>query len=147
MKVPHVNSVMVKWTWCQLYYYSLSSSLQWVWAAIHTDLHCLVNKVIWIVSGSKWTADFQLCQSASKQLLRFWCMKMKLPLGFTGDYLLFVVKIMWMYCALLGEKIKEKWWKCRPKPPSTIWKACHCNSQFAQFMKIDKLLKQPEQKS
>jgi hypothetical protein len=54
----------------------------------------------------------------------------------------------------LGEKIKGEWWKCRLEQPSALRKACHCNSQFEAgkkmkklYTKINKLLKQPEQKS
>jgi hypothetical protein len=60
---------------------------------------------------------------------------------------------MWIHCALLDEKIKGEWWKCRPEQPSAVKKACHCNSQFEAgkkltklFTKINKLLKQPEWK-
>jgi len=40
------------------------------------------------------------------------------------------MKIMWIYCAFLGEKIKGEWWKCRPEQPSAVKKACHYNSQY-----------------
>jgi len=45
---------------------------------------------------------------------------------------------MWIYCALLGEKIKGEWWKHRPEQPPAVQKACYCNSQFETGKKLTK---------
>lgn len=59
-------------------------------------------------------------------------MKMKLPcrdsLVIIGFYDENIVDVS--YCASLGEKIKGSWWKLGPERQDTVFKACHCNSQF-----------------
>jgi hypothetical protein len=55
--------------------------------------------------------------------------KMKLPLKFTGDYCFLRSRYCGhQYCALLGEKIEEWWWKCVPEWPATGLNTCHHNS-------------------
>jgi len=81
-------------------------------------------------------------------------MKMIFPSEFNGDYYLFVVKIMWIYCALLVRKSRESGGNVGLNNHLQLKRPVHCNSQFEAgkkltklFTKINKLLKQPEQKS
>lgn len=69
----------------------------------------LVNTVVCIVFGSELVTCFHLFQSRSndRELMSFWCMKVKLPSEFTGDYWICMVKILWLYILAVVTKLRD----------------------------------------